>query len=125
MTITGVHHIAIKARDVQRVAAFYEGPLGLDELDRHHDKQGLRSIWIRCGGAILMVERADNSEAHDREADAPGLHLLALTIEPSAREDWRSRLEAAGHGIQTETEYTLYVQDPEGNRVGLCCLDRG
>ena len=123
MEICGVHHLAIKAEDVERTARFYTEVLGLTAQRRNEDQQGLRSIWVTCGGTILMIERATGGRTPPAfHSDPPALHLLALTIPAAARAAWRERLEDAGHRIVHETEFTLYTQDPEGNRVGLCHL---
>jgi hypothetical protein len=45
--------------------------------------------------------------------------LIALRIERAAREAWERRLAAAGVAVEARTAFTLYVRDPEGNRVGL------
>jgi catechol 2,3-dioxygenase-like lactoylglutathione lyase family enzyme len=117
VTPAGLHHVAIKAADPERVAAFYRDVLGLPELARHALPDGsLRSVWLGCGEAILMVERAvaAGSGPRDFSEDPPGLHLVALRIAPEDRDAWRARL-----AVVHETAHTLYVQDPEGNRVGL------
>lgn len=121
MQVLGVHHLAIKAEDVSRVAAFYRDVLGLPEQTRHHDGRGLRSIWLTAGEAILMIERSGTPGGARAafEEDPAGLHLLALRIPAEAREAWRERLAAAGAPVRKETQHTLYTADPEGNRVGL------
>lgn len=122
MTPAGLHHLAIKAVDPARVAAFYRDVLGLAELTRHHLPDGeLRSVWLACGDAIVMIERATRPAARTPAFadDRPGLHLVALTMAAAEREAWRQKLARAGHPVVHETAHTLYVQDPEGNRVGL------
>ncbi len=109
------HHIAIQVHDVERAVAFYAGVLGLKETRRQP-----HSVWLDLDGAILMLEVALGAvPIRPWQSDAPGLHLLALSIEPSSRDAWRERLVAAGHPIVAETKFTMYVADPEGNRVGL------
>ena len=121
MEIQGVHHVAIKAEDVERTAAFYTEVLGLAAARRNEDTRGLRSIWVTCGEALLMIERATGARSRPKfDADPPALHLLALTIDAAQRTSWRQRLEDAGYPVAHETEFTLYTQDPEGNRIGLC-----
>jgi glyoxylase I family protein len=123
----GVHHVAIQVRDLAAMTAFYRDVLGLPELRRWPttDGTGERSIWLDLGGgAFLALERTDadpTSQArHDEwKSPTPGFHLLALAIASSARSSWEARLGAAGVAIAHRTAYTLYVRDPEGNRVGL------
>ena len=124
MTIVGIHHIAIKTQDVLRVSAFYRDVLGLQERRRNDDDDGLRSIWFEVGDALLMIER---SEAGGEKTgmffdDPPALHLLALRIPEGSKDEWRRKLSERGHPPVHSTQWTLYVQDPDGNRVGLCTL---
>ena len=47
------HHLALGARDLERVAAFYRDLLGLPEVSRHREPGGrLRSIWL------ILAERS-------------------------------------------------------------------
>ncbi len=138
----GAHHVAIKACDVERVADFYRDVLGLAELRRnyHAGSDRLRSVWLACDPIVLMVEHAETGPGADEpivehaesrehaEAtgcprwDAPdhaGLHLLALRIRAEDATRWREHLAAHGYPVVRATAHTLYVLDPEGNRVGL------
>lgn len=110
-----LHHLAIQVHDIDRAVAFYAGVLGLVETRRQP-----HSVWLDADGVILMLERA-SGDVVDRPwtSDAPGLHLVALTIEASQRAAWRERLAAAGHPVVAETKFTLYVRDPEGNRIAF------
>jgi len=112
----GFHHLAIKTRDVLGLVEFYAAVLGLEEERRFTDERGLRSVWLALPPGRLMIERAERADVPALE-DRPGLHLLALRIEEL--EPWRRHL---GARVEHETKYTLYVRDPDGNRVGLSTL---
>lgn len=116
-----VHHIALKAREPEVVAAFYRDVLGLPEADRHYDERGLRSVWLDADGVILMVERAtvEALAPEPFEVDRPGLHVLALRIEASEHVRWQAELERHGVAVVHRTAHSLYARDPEGNRVAL------
>ena len=117
----GVHHVAIAVRDLEAVEAFYTRVLGLPILRRWPgagDEKRDRSVWLDLGeGAFLALERADAELAPAGRTH--GYLMIALRITRAARADWEARLTAAGVAVVDRTAYTLYVADPEGNRVGL------
>ena len=108
-----VHHLALRVSDCARAAAFYSGLLGLPELRRFEDASGLRSIWLRAGDVVLMLETSLRGRG---PAEGSG-HLLALSVGSLA--DWEARLQAAGVAVDDRTPHTLYVRDPDGHRIGL------
>jgi catechol 2,3-dioxygenase-like lactoylglutathione lyase family enzyme len=112
-----LHHLALGAVDVERLAAFYRAVFGLAELARHHHDDGaLRSVWLDLDGPILMIERVEAPPAGDPRR---GLFLLAFAVRPSERADLEARLEAAGCPIEARTRWSSYARDPEGNRVAV------
>jgi catechol 2,3-dioxygenase-like lactoylglutathione lyase family enzyme len=119
----GVHHVAVGVRDLAACEAFYTGVLGLPVLRRWPaaDGAGERSVWLDLGrGAFLALERvAGAAPAPGGAGDRPGYLMIAVAIARAARAEWEARLAAAGVAVVHRTPYTLYVADPEGNRVGL------
>jgi catechol-2,3-dioxygenase len=119
----GVHHVAIQVRDLEQMAAFYTGVLQLSELKRWPGRDRDRAVWLDLGGsAFLALEQMPGgTPAHtaDWETEAAGLHVLALGITRDERADWEARLASAGVKVAHRTPYSLYLRDPEGNRIGL------
>jgi len=119
----GFHHVAVQVKALEQVAAFYQDVLGLQELHRHHATDGtLRSIWLEVGGGgFLALERVDASASpHPEFRDGrPGVFLFALRIRSADRARVRAELARRGVPLVHETRWTLYVRDPEGNRVAL------
>ena len=113
-----LHHIALGARDVQGVAAFYRDVLGLSETARHHDDEGLRSIWLDAGGPLLMVERTEH-ERPELSGVGAGPFLLAFSVEPAKRAALEAQIEKSGGVIEDRSAFTSYARDPVGNRVGI------
>ena len=114
-----LHHLAVVVRDLSRAEAFYVGLLGLPVERRWNDDLGEhRSTWVNLASGFLAIERAA-AESPVRTDEAPGFHCLALQITAAEREDWRARLAQAGHPVERESAYTLYVRDPDGHLVGL------
>ncbi len=108
-----LHHLALRVRDCQVAAAFYGGILGLEEITRNDRDGALRSIWLRLGDAVLMLEHGVRGEG----AGEGSGHVLALSVDDLPATE--ARLAAAGVAVVDRTEFTLYVTDPDGHRVGL------
>ncbi|HVU52970.1 MAG TPA: VOC family protein [Polyangia bacterium] len=122
----GFHHLAIQVRDLASAERFYREVLGLPVLRRWPaaDGAGERSVWLDAGDghgflALEVVAGGPTAAEDDGRAARPGLHLVALRIARDGRDAWEARLAAAGVTVEARTAFTLYVRDPEGNRVGL------
>ena len=110
----GFHHLALRVRDVERSLGFYAGVLGLPELDRRPGPEGgLEAAWLVLEPGILMLERTLRGEG----AEAGSGHVLAIGVQDLGA--WGQRLFEAGIAVVDRTDATLFVQDPDGHRVGL------
>jgi catechol 2,3-dioxygenase-like lactoylglutathione lyase family enzyme len=120
--VQGLHHLAIRCAELERCERFYREVLGLPVLQRHPGADGQeRSVWLGLGGgAFLALERAEDAgEGRPWSDGRAGLHLVALRIGAAERAGWEARLAAAGVEVVHRTSWTLYLRDPEGNRIGL------
>ncbi len=118
-----LHHLAIQCADLAACERFYAEVLGLPVLRRWPaEGGGDRSVWLGLGGdAFLALERAGlpPPRAAGWRSPEAGLHLVALRIGAGERAGWEARLAAAGVPVVHRTGWTLYLRDPEGNRIGL------
>lgn len=72
------------------------------------------------GDGFLAIEQApQESDGKPASVERPGYHLLALRIAREERRGFEEALVRRGVRIERESRWTLYVRDPEGNRVGL------
>src|SRR5258708_1840513 len=101
----------MRTRDVEGLARFYVDRLGFEAVRRD---ASTGSVWLDAGGAVIMIERADDEEP---AIDPWSMELVAFAVED--KEVWRARLEGEGVRIEGETEHTLYFRDPEGRRLGV------
>jgi len=128
--IRGLGEIALRVADLDRMQAFYEGVIGLELLRRFPQSAFFRIADGVAGHTQILA-------LFDRTAE-PGYRGLssthttvdhiafAIALEDFAAE--RARLEAAGLRVDTAEHAwvhwrSLYVSDPEGNRVELVCFD--
>lgn len=115
------HHLAVQCHDLAAGERFYREVLGLEVLRRWPGEGGGdRSVWLRVGDGFLALERAGRrpDERPWRDGE-PGLHLFALRIAAGERASWETRLREMGVAVVHRTRWTIYLRDPEGNRVGL------
>jgi catechol 2,3-dioxygenase-like lactoylglutathione lyase family enzyme len=124
--IDGLHHLAIQCADLAACERFYVEVLGLRVLRRwpRDGAPGDRSVWLATAAApdatFVALERAEGPAAPRPWRDgSPGLHLAAFRIAAAERGSWEARLAAAGVEVVHRSPWTLYVRDPEGNRLGL------
>ena len=106
-----LHHVALRAADVDTTAAFYAEMLGLTELR----SQRPRSVWLALAhGAVLMVEARGSDEP-----PVPGgsLELVAFRVTEESKAAIR-RLAHERGCFDGETDHTVYLRDPDGRRVG-------
>lgn len=122
MKLQGVHHVALQVRTLAPMVAFYRDVLGLSVLAEHRTEDGqLRSVWMGLPGAFLALETVVGAPLPPApfRNQAPGWFLLALRIPAAERAQVRAELQRAHVAVEHETRWTLYVRDPEGNRVAL------
>ena len=125
MRVQGHHHLAIQVNDLARAERFYEEVLGLQILRRwpwEDGREGERSLWLSVGprDEFIALEACDAARPETPFRDPHGgLHLLSLRIDAKDRAAWEEKLVQRGVEIVHRTRWTLYLRDPEGNRIGL------
>lgn len=118
----GPHHFALRVGDLPSAERFYCEVLGLRVVRRwpwNDGRAGERSLWLSLGEGpeFLALEACEGAVLPRPFRDqTPGFHLFALRIRREDRAAWEARLGAL---VVHRSRFTLYVQDPEGNRVGL------
>ena len=126
-SIGGIDHLVLRVRDVARALEFYRDTLGCT-VEREQRALGLTQL--RAGRSLIDLVTADGPLGR-REPRAgilaPNLEHFCLTIVPFDEAALRSHLAAHGieagegaerYGAQGEGR-SLYIEDPDGNRVEL------
>jgi protein-L-isoaspartate(D-aspartate) O-methyltransferase len=122
--VLGPHHLAVQVTDLAAAERFYHGVLGLPVIKRwpyEDGRAGERSLWLSVGpDTFVALERCAQPAAATSFKDPQArLHLFALRIAPQDRTAWEQKLREAGVEIVHRSRWTLYVRDPDGNRIGL------
>ncbi|MEE4361085.1 MAG: VOC family protein [Pseudomonadales bacterium] len=122
-------HLVLRARDIETLVAFYRDVLGC-EVERVLPELGLHQL--RAGDALIdLVDaqgplgRADG--APPARADGGNLDHFCLRIEPFDAAALAAWLDAAGIAHEAPARRygadgfgpSIYLADPEGNRVEL------
>ena len=117
-SIERIDHIVLRARDPERLAAFYRDALGCAE-ERRIPSIGL--IQLRAGASLLDLV--------PRTPDAGGTNMdhYCFRVAPFDADAIRARLAAngavAGNTVERYgadgTGPSIYFDDPEGNQVEL------
>lgn len=126
-SIGGIDHIVLRVRDVARALEFYRDTLGCT-VEREQRAQGLTQL--RAGRSLIDLVTLDGPlgrRPQEAAAGGPNVEHFCLTIVPFDEEALRAYL--ASHGIEAgepagrygaEGEgRSIYIEDPDGNRVEL------
>jgi len=117
-----VHHVAIQVNDLERAVRWYGELFELPVLREWLGDDGrLRAVWLQLdAGAFVALERCSGTgQPSNWWHPDPGIHVLSLRIPASARAAWEQRLTERGVAVDHRSKWTLFVRDPEGNRIGL------
>ena len=120
---TSIGHVAIRARDLDSVVAFYTEKLGLAEMFRlNQDDGSLMLVYLRLTDD-QYIEIFPNGVGEAPARNAVGFTHLCLAV--SDLEATVAALEAAGVTIDIalktgkDGNRQAWISDPEGNRIEL------
>jgi catechol-2,3-dioxygenase len=114
--VSGICELVLEAEDIGRVERFYRG-LGLTELSRDDDR-----VWLAAGQDTRLGIWSPGRKEH---ADRGGRHVhFALSVPRGTLDRLAGELRGRGHDVEGPIEHdggdrSIYVFDPEGNRVEL------
>ena len=78
---SGINHLALVCRDMQRTVDFYEGVLGFTVTDVQHDG---RIVWLAMGGTTILLRPGEPPRSDRYVRGGPALILytddLAATL---------------------------------------------
>ena len=126
--LAAIDHVVFRVRDMARMVAFYEDVLGA-RVERRVDDIGL--VQLRAG--LALVDLVDCAGSLGREGGPPptgtGVNVdhVCFRAEPWDEQALLAHLAAHGCGdLQVGRRYgaqgfgrSIYISDPEGNRIEL------
>ena len=111
-----IHHVAFRTLDPASLARWY---LDVFELPTAAAPRP-DAAWLQLDDGMLMIERASAGEP---TVPRGSLEFIALRVTAAERDAFVRRCERLGVAIEQRTEWTVYVRDPDGRRVGVSCFD--
>ena len=114
--ILGIDHVMVTVGNLDVARNFYEGILGLKEMDCPV-KDGQR-IWYQIGGQQLHV----NLQEKYHKA---GFGHFAIAIESDKYHEYASNLSSSGYKLSAESQkyidgvYRVFLDDPYSNTVEI------
>jgi glyoxylase I family protein len=125
--INGIDHVVLRVRDLERSLGFYRDVLGCT-LEREQPELGLTQLRAgRCLIDLVTAEGPLGSRHGSLAGTGPNLEHFCLSIAPFEESALVEQLTAAGvsvqepgsrYGAQGEGR-SLYIEDPDGNRLEL------
>jgi catechol 2,3-dioxygenase len=128
--IKGLGEIALRVHDLDAMQRFYEQVIGLEVL-RRFDNAAFFKLADGFGGhtqVLALFDRSAQPGYSGLNAATTTVDHIAFEIERADYDAERERLQALGLAVETAEHAwvhwrSLYVTDPEGNRVELVCYD--
>ena len=121
-TARGVHHVALISSDVERTVQFFQGVLGfpLIEMFENRDYQGSTHFFFDIGnGNTLAYFDLPGLDLGPYQEVLGGHHHLAISVEPSAWQQLKDRLETEHIEYAHVDGSSLYFRGPDGERLEL------
>jgi catechol 2,3-dioxygenase-like lactoylglutathione lyase family enzyme len=109
--VTGLDHVVLHVRDLERSKRFYLGVLGLP-VYRETETQ----CFVRCGGQLVaLFERKDGDIHANGDLDHIALDIAAITYD-----ELKTALDEAGVAFDAPpSNMRPFITDPDGHRVQL------
>jgi len=109
-----INHIAIFTENPLLLSEFYETVIGLKKIqvNLYADKT-IRSVWLQLGeSGILMLEETKQKQASDS-------HLIAFATTSKDMPVLKKRLATHNVPLVKESDYSIYFNDTDGNRLAF------
>ena len=128
MQVTGIDHVVLRVRDLERAVGFYRDILGCI-VDRRRDDLGM--VHLRAGPSLIDLVAVDGrlGRGGGPAAGPTGHNMDHLCLRVADFDADEVRVHLARHGVtigETGARYgstgdgqSLYLEDPDGNHLEL------
>jgi len=128
IAIRTIDHVVVRAVDLWKMIDFYRDVLGC-RLEKEPGEAGLAQL--RAGGSLIDILDVggplDRKVGRAPDPTAPNMDHLCVQVDPWDLDEIRAHLTAHGVAVGDPViRYgalgsgpSLYIEDPEGNRVEL------
>jgi len=114
MANSGIRHVGLKVRDLEKSAEFYQEVLGLDS------ERSKGVVRIRSGRDTLVL--------HEMRRGRSGFHFGFRVDSPSKVDEWKAWLRARNMIIYDDVREEKYrsfkIRDPDGYSIEIVCDER-
>lgn len=134
LRISGLHHVTVICKDVERSVDFYRNLLGLRLVKQtvNEDDRGARHLFFgdEEGRPGTLVTCLEYSELDEGTVGRGSTHHFALTVDSEEELDgWYDYLSSRGHPVTEVMDRTyfksLYLRDPDGHIIELATAGPG
>jgi glyoxylase I family protein len=98
MSVTGLHHVLLTVRDLERSATFYTGLLGLRKVKEVPDDgvAGAKVLYALPDGRLVGLVQHQANPGQPFDEIHTGMDHLAFSVPVDELPGWQRRLDQAG-----------------------------
>ena len=126
--VSGIDHVAINVRDLDKAVAFYRDVLGLAVTQREPSKPGVE-YFLDCGPSLIgVIQAKDFEQQHPFANEGLGSNHFSFRIHAKDFDSMIQHLER--HGVKIEfakkrdKSWSLYFYDLDGNKLEMTAWPR-
>lgn len=119
--ISGIDHVAVNVRDIDKAVEFYTKVIGLKITEREPSKPGVE-YFLDCGPSLIgIIQAKDFSSHHPFAHEGLGANHFSFRIAAQDFDNYIKHLE--NHNVQIEfakkreKSWSLYFYDLDGNKL--------
>ncbi len=120
---SGIDHVALSVRDLEKSLEFYTKVIGLKISDREYQKPGTE-YFLDCGTSLIGLIQGNPADgAHLLQDGGLGGNHVSFRVETKDFDKFCEALKNQGVIItymkKRERSWSLYFLDPDGNKLEI------